>query len=377
MPAFQQYILVIGAFQGLLLFVLLATDRRTSGASQLLGVACLCLALFLCVPFIIQAGPDGLFIWLVGWLFYLPASIGGLSYLYCRNSVLGVKFSLRQLLHLWPLLLCYLLTADYILFSPDKLARWIDGGNNSYSSSRLVISEYILFGQAFFYFTLTVRLVSRYKRRANDKLANFNPDTFRWLALFLSMSLCVWFLKALFAFIDNVPAVIYYGSDVMIVVLIYVIATAQWRHPQLFTLHKHGEEALTTSLAKEESNKPDGVLDPDTRAEMLALVKEKMESNELFRDSDLTLSRLADATGLNSHHLSEVLNQQAGKNFYQFINAYRVDYVCTRFKQDNESRVLDIAMDAGFSSKSTFNSIFKQFKGLTPTQYRKTALNQA
>jgi len=335
----------------------------------LLGVACLCLALFLCVPFIIEAGANGPFLWLVGWFFYLPASIGGLSYLYCRNSVLGEKFSIKQLIHIWPMLLCYLLVADYIIFAPDKLARWIDGGSNTYSSIRLVISEYIIFAQAFLYFSLTVRLVSQYKRRANDKLANFNPDTFRWLALFLSMSLCVWFLKALFAFIDNVPAVIYYGSDVMIVVLIYVIATAQWRHPQLFTLHKHGEEALTTSLESDESNQPDGVLDPDTRADML-------ESDELFRDSDLTLSRLASATGLNSHHLSEVLNQQAGQNFYQFINAYRIDYVCTRLQQDSKSRVLDIAMDAGFSSKSTFNSIFKQFKAVTPTQYRKNALTK-
>ena len=191
---------------------------------------------------------------------------------------------------------------------------------------------------------------------------------FRWLMVFITLSLFLWVLKAIFAFYNDVPALIYYGSDVMIVLFIYAIAAAQWRSPQLFTIHPHGEETLTNSLevVTKESKKTGGVLDPETRIEMLALVKEKVAASELFRDSNLTLSQLADATELNSHHLSEVLNQQAGQNFYQFVNAYRVDYVVDRFTEENGKRVLDIAMDAGFSSKSTFNSIFKKFKGVTP-----------
>jgi len=373
---FQDYILVIGAFQGLLLFLLLATDRRISSVSQLLGVLCLFLGLFLCVPLIINAGPDGKFFRLTGWLFYLPASIGGISYIYCRNSVLAIPPKVRDLVHILPLLLCYLLVIDYIVFAPEKLAGWIQGG--TYSSFRLVLSEYLLFAQALFYFPRTLRLIFHYRQRANETLANFNPNTFRWLALFMILSLCVWVLKAIFAFVDHMPAVIYYGSDIMIVIFIYVIATAQWRHPQLFTIHKHGARNLTASLKKDADDlkQQDGVLEPGTRAEMLALVKEKVEGDELYRDSDLTLARLANATGLNTHHLSEVLNQQSGQNFYQFVNGYRVNYVCDQLKQDSESRILDIAMAAGFSSKSTFNSIFKQFKGITPTTYRKTTPNK-
>lgn len=372
MLPFQDYILVIGAIQGILLFLVLATDARVSNASRVLGVLCLFLALFLCSPLVIASGSNSVMFWLLGWIFYLPASIGGLSYLYCRNAIRPQKLSLSHLVHLTPLLFCYVLVADYIIFDPEKLARWIQGG--SYSSFRLVLSEYIMFAQALFYFPFTLRLISRYKRQANDKFANFNPNTFRWLALFMMLSLAVWTLKALFAFINDVPLVIYYGSDVMIVVLIYVVGVMQWRNPQLFTVVPGGEDGLTNNLysGTDTSDKQGGVLDADSRADLLALVTKKVESQELFRDKDLTLSRLADETGLKVHHLSEVLNQQAGQNFYQFINSYRVEYVCSRFRKDTKSRVLDISLDAGFSSKSTFNSIFKKFKGMTPTEYRKT-----
>ena len=44
-------------------------------------------------------------------------------------------------------------------------------------------------------------------------------------------------------------------------------------------------------------------------------------------DNQLTLTRLAEAVGVSTHHLSEVLNQQDGKNFYLFVNEYRVKFV--------------------------------------------------
>ncbi|MEL7313186.1 MAG: helix-turn-helix domain-containing protein, partial [Pseudomonadota bacterium] len=92
----------------------------------------------------------------------------------------------------------------------------------------------------------------------------------------------------------------------------------------------------------------------------------------LYRNSDLTLSALAEATGLSGHHVSEVLNQHAGKNFYEFINGYRVEYVQNRLRERQDAKVLDIAMEAGFASKSTFNAVFKQSTGQTPTQFRRT-----
>ncbi len=100
-----------------------------------------------------------------------------------------------------------------------------------------------------------------------------------------------------------------------------------------------------------------------------------MNDEQPYLNNELTLEGLATSVGLSSHHLSEILNQQANKNFYQFVNEYRVNFVCERILNDKNSKILDLAMSAGFSSKSTFNAVFKQFKGVTPSQYRKQLNN--
>ena len=108
---------------------------------------------------------------------------------------------------------------------------------------------------------------------------------------------------------------------------------------------------------------------------MFEVVKNQVESELLYQNSQLTLASLAELTGVGIHHLSEVINQHDGRNFNQFINEYRVNDVCVRLKNDTKSNVLDLAMEAGFSSKSTFNAMFKKVTGMTPTQYRKKILS--
>lgn len=366
MTTIQQYISVIGAFQGVLLFVLLVTDFKVSNAGRLLGFFCLFLALLFCLPFIMVKGPSGPFFGLIGWVFYLSASMGGIGYLYCRNSILNKKMHLRDIVHFSPLLICYFLTADYLVFHPEQLAMWIQGAEAK--TWRLVLSEYIIFAQAFFYIAITLLLILRYRRQAKDELANFNPTIFKWLLGFILLEIPIWSLKAFSALSDSTSVIVFYISDIMIVLLIYFIAMAQWRHPQLFTVYQHGKEPRDVN--KEASEADSGTLDPETRALLFDTVKQQVESRSLYLDSELTLAGLADTTGLSPHHLSEVLNQHEGKNFYRFINGYRVDYVCKKFKENSVHKILDIAIEAGFASKSTFNPIFKQFTGLTPSQYR-------
>ena len=67
-----------------------------------------------------------------------------------------------------------------------------------------------------------------------------------------------------------------------------------------------------------------------------------------------------------------MLNEKHGKNFFTFINEYRVKEVISRFedpKNDNFT-ILAIAFDSGFNSKTTFNTIFKNLTGITPSEYR-------
>ena len=88
--------------------------------------------------------------------------------------------------------------------------------------------------------------------------------------------------------------------------------------------------------------------------------------------SDLTLQDLADTLSISPHNLSEIINTQLGKNFYDFVNGYRVDAVQQRLTDPAYAHltVLAIGLDAGFNSKSSFNAVFKKHVKMTPSQYR-------
>ena len=144
---------------------------------------------------------------------------------------------------------------------------------------------------------------------------------------------------------------------------------AQWRNPQLFkiAIPANDQPPATDSDA---DPKIAGALDEDTRASMLETVVQYMKTEQAFLDNDLSLRGLSEAVGISTHHLSEVLNHEDGLNFYNFVNNFRIEYVCERLNLDNDIKLLDLGLQSGFSSKSTFNSVFKKHTALTPSQYR-------
>ena len=98
-----------------------------------------------------------------------------------------------------------------------------------------------------------------------------------------------------------------------------------------------------------------------------------METQKPYLDGNLTILDLAAATGIPRHHITQVLNERHKRNFFTFINEYRIKEVIEKFGDPkfNNYTILAIAMDAGFNSKTTFNSFFKTQTGQTPSEYRK------
>lgn len=96
-----------------------------------------------------------------------------------------------------------------------------------------------------------------------------------------------------------------------------------------------------------------------------------MEKDQLWKDPELTLSQLAASLGLSECELTKLLNQQLNTSFYQIINKWRVDEVKKLLLKSSleQFTILAVAYDSGFSSKSTFYRIFKEYTGLTPRQY--------
>lgn len=369
MTSLHQYISVIGCFQGCVLFGLLITDSRVTTASKLLGVHCLVIGLYLLLPFVTTLEGSSLS-WLASFGFFIPLCFGPLLFLYCRCAVSSDRLRVLDLIHLAPLLFGYAFNADTLWFDSDGFRAWIVGARPP--NLRVWLSEYLLFAVALFYLAKTIKLINDFQEQASRTVSSFNPNVFTWLwTLVLGLSF-VWLAKAIMAFGSFASPFMFAFSDAVIVLFIYLIALAHWRNPTLFAVKElvSSESALHKAKLKGVPEER-GLLDDETRANLYELVTKCVEEQALYRNSELTLASLADTCGLATHHLSEILNQHSGRNFNQFINTYRVEFVCKRLRESASENFLDLAVEAGFSSKSTFNTMFKKLKGLTPTQYRK------
>jgi AraC-like DNA-binding protein len=112
----------------------------------------------------------------------------------------------------------------------------------------------------------------------------------------------------------------------------------------------------------------------DEAAALLARLEERMSSAKPWLDSDLTIEDLALALGVQRHHLTQVINDGLGKNFYRYVNEHRVEEVKRKIASGEAERfsILGVALDSGFNSKSAFNEAFKGIMGCTPSEYRKS-----
>ncbi|HAS45806.1 MAG TPA: hypothetical protein DCS93_35320 [Microscillaceae bacterium] len=99
-----------------------------------------------------------------------------------------------------------------------------------------------------------------------------------------------------------------------------------------------------------------------------------METHQPYLASKLTLVQLATQLDMSTHHLSQIMNEQLGKNFFEFINHYRVETIKEKLQNPKFTHytLLGIALESGFNSKTSFNTVFKKITGMTPSQYQKS-----
>jgi AraC-like DNA-binding protein len=104
-----------------------------------------------------------------------------------------------------------------------------------------------------------------------------------------------------------------------------------------------------------------------------------MDRERLFLDGNLTLPVVAKNLGISPHLISETLNGRLGQSFVEYINSRRIAEV-QRLLLDPRFRhksIMALAFEAGFNSKTAFNRVFKQSVGITPSEFRRQAVNTA
>lgn len=109
-----------------------------------------------------------------------------------------------------------------------------------------------------------------------------------------------------------------------------------------------------------------------SRDKIIARLRELMEEEKIYRQFDLKLDEVAAMLFITPHQLSEFINDLLGMNFSSYINQHRVEEAKSLLVNKPEQSTLAIGFQVGFGSKQSFNTIFKQQTGMTPSGFRKS-----
>ena len=135
----------------------------------------------------------------------------------------------------------------------------------------------------------------------------------------------------------------------------------------------------SAAIALEDETKTSLDYDQKTIEQTLATIRDFLQTKKIYLDPELSITQLAEKTAIPAGKISLAINRGSGKNFYDFINEYRVKEFISRLdeKESEHLSLLGLAYDCGFRSKSTFNAFFKRHTGTTPSQYKKNPANKS
>lgn len=226
-----------------------------------------------------------------------------------------------------------------------------------------------------YYLIRCISLLRIYRRNANAE--NSFEDNVQYLNTVLSIKglvLGVWafmFLASVAGRMSNwnTTDIVEISTDVIWLVfssVTYCLGYFAMNQPELFKLP---EESLEEEVPE--------VIEPTGPSENILPQKNKlakiMEEEKPFLNPKLNLAELADMMDTTPHNLSKVINEGFGKNFFDFVNTYRVEEFKLMIQQNahKNQTLLAIALEVGFNSKTAFNRSFKKLTDTTPGKYLK------
>lgn len=221
------------------------------------------------------------------------------------------------------------------------------------------------------YVIWSLLILKRHQKNIGDNFSFTEEVNLKWLRNIILGMAVLWFTVVATSIMtdDNLGSSIVFG---VAVVFIFLIGYKGSRQGIIFT------DEFQKTIPKEPLTKyQKSSLTSDQAKEYLDRLAQYVKQEKPYIESRLTLPQLAGQLEMNHNYLSQVINDKLNQNFYDFINGHRIAEFKERLSNDTSNRYtfLAHAHESGFSSKSSFNEVFKKIEGKTPSQYLKTNLN--
>lgn len=270
------------------------------------------------------------------------------------------KMELSDWLHFGQFFISGIAVKVLIIFVPDFF-HYIDlsSPDSTITTTRIYFATYITLNWVFYYYRF-VRDFLELKNLYNQKPSSVKKAKYRF-SILVGINVGILLLIYAYGFIFDFSMNILYIITSAISIIFILDGVYVLQHPEMYDEEKDDRQKYLSPIIPSEKI--------DFYLKRLFVL---MDEEKSYRDSELSLSVLAEKLGLTGHQLSELLNDKLKQNFNDFINSYRVEeakklLVDPKFA---DYKVFTIAMEVGFNTKATFNTAFKKFTAMTPTEFR-------
>ena len=294
-------------------------------------------------------------------------------YLYTKSIVYSdYKFTRREWLHLLPLALSpFYLGLFYYSLGDAEIYHVAQDYNALFNTvlfqghlwARNIV--YVLYG------TMSYQLLVHYNECLKENYSNIEKIDHSWLRLLIVGFIAIWIWNFAGYILDLVLDPVWLPDTMGIIgnyfnfIFINTLVLYSLTHSNLYK--------GVQSSAEEQKNSDLEVTDP----RHIAILVKAMEEDKFFLAPDITLEQLADHVSLSARQVSNIINRHFNKNFFEYVNSYRVEQAKQLLSQvDNSRSIMDVMADAGFNSKSVFHRYFKKIVNMTPREFRDSVLKK-
>lgn len=373
-----EVVFLLGALHGFILALVLSQKKVNRVPNKLLALLMIVFSIDLGMAAFHSFGLHTSYPDLIGVDYPLTLLYGPLLYLYVKTMRDGsTTIQQYDYLHFVPFIMLLIYMIPFYMGAPTEKLAFTSNVHKLSQTFGLGLINHLKVLHGLTYAGWLIFMLLSYRKKLKVSFSSIEKVNLNWLQNFVSASIVLAAIAGGIHFstfssttLMGLGGNIYSNITLLsVTIFVYGIGYMGLYQAEVFSESKPAENRNPTP---QEQYQKSGL----TREEAEHYVKQLqriMQEQKLYQNSEFKLADLAKELSISSHNLTEILNQYMGQNFYDFVNHYRVNEVKQKLLDPDSKNitVLALAFDAGFNSKSSFNSVFKKQTGMTPSQFRK------
>nr|WP_298929889.1 AraC family transcriptional regulator [uncultured Allomuricauda sp.] len=360
-------LLFVGAGQGLIVGLILLFEK-TENYKRIFGLTTILFAIHL-IEYSIFRSPNSFdkLVEFFGYRFPIRLCVGPLFLFYTIRLTQIKKLSFFAItFHFVPALVSLLLLIPFFILPHYTkillLNSFVPFGNQYYDKLISLLWIVSIFSMFIYLFFSLIKII-KYRSRSAEH--HSNEEKFWVLSFYRFTFLCVMVLVGylfavalrLFEALDT--SMLYSIMSFILMTNLVILSIAVMKQKRIIPVEAMGPKKGFDVIRK--VNK----VTEEELFEMDAVVL----GNSLFLNPNLTINDLASVLRIPSHIVSHRINKGHRKSFFTYINEYRIEHSKNLLSQ-TDAKILAVALDSGFSNKTSFHRTFKRIEGITPEAFR-------